>query len=78
MDSLVDEVDGLRFELVGAVQVSQDEDLSSIFHRQTGAQSILAHDLQSLQGILLERGATRSIYFQSTSVFMSHLLRKFR
>lgn len=55
MNSLVDEVNSLRFELVGTVQVSQDEDLGSVFHRQAGAESVLAHDLQSLQSILKER-----------------------
>lgn len=49
---LVNEVDGLRFELVGAVQVSEDQDLSSVFHRQASAQRVLTHDLQSLQSIL--------------------------
>lgn len=49
---LVDEVDGLRFELVGAVQVGQDEDLGGVFHGQAGTQRVLAHDLQSLQSIL--------------------------
>lgn len=49
---LVDEVDGLRFELVGAVQVGQDEDLSGVFHRQAGTQRVLTHDLQSLQSVL--------------------------
>ena len=56
VNSLVDEVHGLCFELVGAVQVGQDEDLSRVFHRQAGAQSVLAHDLQSLQSILAEGG----------------------
>lgn len=51
-NSLIDEVHGLRFQLVGTVQVSQDENLSSVFHRQAGAQGILTHDLQSLQSIL--------------------------
>lgn len=49
---LVDEVDGLRFELVGAVQVGQDEDLGGVFHRQAGAQRVLTHDLQSFQSVL--------------------------
>lgn len=51
-NSLVDEVHGLRLELVGTVQVGQDEDLSSVLHRQTGTERILTHDLQSLQCIL--------------------------
>ncbi len=67
VNSLVDEVDGLCFELVGAVQVGQDEDLSSVFHGQTGAQRVLAHDLQSLQSILKERGEAGS----TLSVFIS-------
>lgn len=49
---LVDEVDSLRFELVGAVQVGQNEDLGGIFHRQAGTQRVLTHDLQSLQSVL--------------------------
>lgn len=49
---LVDEVDGLRFELVGAVQVGQDEDLGCVLHGQAGTQCVLAHDLQSLQSVL--------------------------
>lgn len=60
LNLLVDEVNSLRFELVGAVQVSQDEDLGSVFHRQAGAESVLAHDLQSLQSILKERHKVRA------------------
>lgn len=56
MNSLVDEVDCLRFELVGAVQVGQDEDLGGVLHRQTGAQGVLTHNLQSLQSILSQTG----------------------
>lgn len=63
---LVDEVDGLRFELVGAVQVSQDEDLGGIFHRQAGTQRVLTHDLQSLQSVL---GKTDGAKHQHPQVF---------
>lgn len=51
-NSLVDEVHGLRLELVGAVQVGEDEDLCSVLHTQTRAQSVLAHHLQPFQRIL--------------------------
>lgn len=51
-NSLVDEVHSLRFELVGTVQVGEDEDLCGILRRQTCAQSVLAHHLQPLQSIL--------------------------
>lgn len=60
VNSLVDEVHGLRFQLVGAVQVGQDEDLGGIFHGQTGTQRVFTHDLQPLQGVLNEREHTRS------------------
>lgn len=52
-NSLVDEVHGLRLELVGAVQVGEDEDLCGVLHAQARAQSVLAHHLQPLQSILL-------------------------
>ncbi len=58
-NSLVDEVHSLRLELVGAVQVSEDEDVCGVLHAQTCAQSILAHHLQSLQSILTEGAADR-------------------
>lgn len=51
-NSLVDEVHSLRLELVGAVQVGEDEDLCGVLHTQTRAQSVLAHHLQPLQSIL--------------------------
>lgn len=51
-NSLVDEVHSLRLELVGAVQVGEDEDLCGVLHTQARAQSVLAHHLQSLQSIL--------------------------
>lgn len=69
VDSLVDEVDGLRFELVGTVQVSQNEDLCSVFHRQTGAQCVLAHDLQSLQSVLKEKGRNMFVLISIHVVF---------
>lgn len=55
VNSLVDEVDGLGFELVGTVQVGQNENLCGVFHRQAGTQGVLTHDLQSLQSILKQR-----------------------
>lgn len=69
VNSLVNEVDGLRFELVGTVQVGQDEDLGSVFHRQTGAQRVLAHDLQSLQSVLKEREHNTSVFISIHVVF---------
>lgn len=51
-NSLVNEVDCLSFELVGAVQVGQDEDLGCVLHRQVAAQRVLAHHLQALQRVL--------------------------
>lgn len=33
--SLVDKVDSLGFELIGTVQVSQNQDLGSVLHGQT-------------------------------------------
>lgn len=75
VNSLVDEVDRLRFQLVGAVQVGQDEDLGGVFHRQTSAQSVLTHDLQSLQSILKESGVGGALtYLSSSLVFMWYLL----
>lgn len=51
-NSLVDEVHSLRFELVGAVQVGEDEDLCGVLHGQARAQRVLAHHLQPLQSVL--------------------------
>lgn len=63
MNSLVDEVDRLRFELVGAVQVGQDEDLGGVLHGQAGAQRVFAHDLESLQSVLKEDRDTEALVF---------------
>lgn len=58
-NSLVDEVHGLRLELVGAVQVGEDEDLCGVLHAQAHAQSVLAHHLQPLQSVLPVTGRER-------------------
>lgn len=58
-NSLVDEVHGLSLELVGAVQIGEDEDLCGVLHAKTRAQSILAHHLQPLQSILPVTGRAR-------------------
>lgn len=75
VNSLVDEVDGLGFELVGTVQVSQNKNLSSIFHRQTGTQRIFTHDLQSLQSILKKGGQHQCTVpvFTSTGVVLANI-----
>lgn len=69
MNSLVDEVNSLCFELIGAVQVSQDKDFSSIFHRQAGAQSILTHDFQSFQSILKDKQDECTMFLSCKVVF---------
>lgn len=50
--SLVDEIHCLSFQLIRAVEVSQDENFCSILHGEVTAEGILTHDLQTLQGIL--------------------------
>lgn len=57
LNSLVDEVDCLGFQLVGAMQIGEDEDVGGVLHGQTGAERVLTHDFKSLQGVLQERRA---------------------
>lgn len=44
-NSLVDEIHGLSFQLICAVEVSQDENFSGILHGQVAAEGILTHNL---------------------------------
>ena len=60
-DSLVDEVEGVRLELLDAVQVGEDEDLGGVLHRQICAQSILTHHLQPVQSILPTTGEQETV-----------------
>lgn len=48
----VDEVNGVGFQLVGTVQISQDQDFADIVYGQVGTQGLLTHYLQPFQGIL--------------------------
>lgn len=50
--SRVDKFDGLRLELVGRVEVSQDEDISGVLCTQVDTESLLAHHLQPFQRVL--------------------------
>lgn len=51
-NSLGDEVYSLRLQLVGAVQVGEDEDLCGVLHAQTCPQGVLARHLKPFQSIL--------------------------
>lgn len=44
-NSLVDEIHGLSFQLICAVEVSQDENFSGILHGQVAAEGIFTHNL---------------------------------
>lgn len=57
-NSLVDEVHGPRLELLGGAQAGEDEDLRGVL--RSGAQSVLAHQLQPLQSVLPVAGRARS------------------
>lgn len=50
--SRVDEVDGLRLELVSTVQVCQYQDVGRVLYRQVGTQRLLTHHLEPFQRIL--------------------------
>ena len=52
----VDEVDGLSFELIGGVEIGQNENFGRILRRQVGAEGLLAHDFESLESILVGGG----------------------
>ena len=52
----VDKVDGLSFELVGRMEIGEDEDFGRVFRRQVGAQSFLAHHFESFQGVFVGGG----------------------
>lgn len=41
----IDKIDGLSFELLGAVQVGEDERVGYVLHTQAAAQRLLAHHL---------------------------------
>lgn len=57
-NSLVDEIHCLSFQLICAVEVSQDENFCGVLHGEVTAEGILTHDLQTLQGILENTGTT--------------------
>lgn len=73
LNSLVDEVDCLGFQLVGAMQIGEDEDVGGVLHGQTGAERVLTHDFKSLQGVLEERRARKRLQWQKGNFILASL-----
>lgn len=48
----VDEVDGMCLQLLSAMQICQDKNFGDVVNQEARAECLLAHHLQTLQGVL--------------------------
>ena len=55
-DLRVYKIDGLSFELVGGVEIGQNQNFGRVLRRQICAKRLFAHDFESLQGVLVCSG----------------------